>query len=177
MVSTPLPLAPDPLTAVLLNIEQHSAAAGWDQPWRVFALVETSELLAHAPAVARTLGPEAGSPWTAVEQDELPEATSLEELLHQLAWPTTVIGAALVVERVMLPAEVEADLPDEQAEILRAVAEHPRRQDVRLGVAVLRSGDRACTLRFRSHDEERSVLSGRDLAPRLTDAMLATFDD
>lgn len=176
-MSTPLPLAPDVLTAVLLNIERHSSTAGWDQPWRVFGLVETTELLAHAPALATTLGPEAGAPWTSVEQDELPEAATLEELLHQLAWPSTVSGAALIVERVMLPAEVEADLPADQAEILRAVAEHPRRQDVRLGVAVLRDGGRACTLRFRSHDEERSVLSGDDLAPRLTDALMATFDD
>ncbi len=172
----PLPPAPDALTAVLLDIERHTAAAGWDQPWRVFALVETTELLAHAPALADTLGPGVASPWTSVEQDDLPQAATLEELLHQLAWPSTVIGAALVVERVMLPAEVEADLPADQAEVLRAVATHPQRQEVRLGAAVLRSGGRACTLRFRSHDDEQSVLSGNELAPRLTDALQATFD-
>jgi hypothetical protein len=176
-VSTPLPPAPDPLTAVLLDIERHAAASGWDQPWRVFALVETTQLLAHEPALAATLGPETTAPWTPVEQDQLPDAVTLEELLHQLAWPEAVTGAALVVERVMLPAEVEGDLPADQAEILKAIAEHPDRQEMRLAVAVLRDGARSCALRFRSHDDEQSVLSGDDLAPRLTEALAATFDD
>jgi hypothetical protein len=176
-VSATLPPAPDPLTAVLLDIERHAAASGWDQPWRVFALVDTASLLAHEPALAETLGPDTTAPWTPVEQDQLPEAVTLEELLHQLAWPETVVGAALVVERVMLPAEVEGELPENQVEILRAIAEHPQRQEMRLAVAVLRDGARSCALRFRSHDDERSVLSGESLAPRLTDALSATFDD
>ena len=176
-VSSSLPPAPDPLTAVLLDIERHAGSSGWDQPWRVFALVETAQLLEHEPALAETLGPDTTAPWTPVEQDQLPDAATLEELLHQLAWPDAVTGAALVVERVMLPADVEGDLPQDQAEILRVVAEHPQRQDVRLAVAVLRAGGRACALRFRSHDDEQSVLSGDDLAPRLADALTATFDD
>ncbi len=176
-VTEPLPPAPDLLTAVLLDVERHAGAAGWDQAWRVFALVETAQLLAHEPALAETLGPETTAPWTPVEQDQLPDAATLEELLHQLAWPEAVAGAALVVERVMLPAEVEGDLPDDQAGILRVVAEHPQRQEVRLAVAVLRDGGQACTVRFRSHDDEQSVLSGDNLAPGLVEALTATFDD
>ena len=176
-VTTPLPVAPDPLTAVLLDVERHVAAAGWDQPWRVFALVDTAELLAHEPALASTLGPDTTSFWTPVEQEQLPEAQNLEELLQQLAWPDTVAGAAVIVERVMLPADVQGELPEDQQEVLRAVAEHPERQEMRLGVAVLRDGGRACTIRFRAHDNEFSVLSGGALAPGLTDALVATFDD
>ncbi len=176
-MTTSLPPAPDPLTAVLLDLERHASAAGWDQPWRLFALVETAELLAHEPTLAETLGPDTAAPWTSIEQDELPRAETLEELLHQLAWPEAVAGAALVVERVMLPADVEGDLPADQAEILRAVAAHPQRQDMRLGVAVLRAGGQACTIRFRSHDNEQSVLSGDNLAPGLAEALSATFAD
>ena len=98
------------------------------------------QLLAHEPALAETLGPDTTAPWTPVEQDQLPDAATLEELLHQLAWPEAVVGAALVVERVMLPADVEGDLPEDQVEILRAIAEHPQRQEMRLAVAVLRDG-------------------------------------
>lgn len=174
---TVLPPVPDLLTQVLLDLEQHVAAHGWDQPWRVFALADTQELMAHEPALAAQLGPDVMAPLTPVEQEDLPESSTLEELLHQLAWPPAVAGAAVVVERVMLPAEVEADLPEEQAEVLAAVAEHPQRQDVRLAVAVTRDGARACALRFRSHDDDRSVLTGADLVPRLTDALADTFAD
>lgn len=174
---TDLPLASDLLTQVLLDVERHVADAGWDQPWRVFALADTAELVAHEPALAEELGPEIIAPLTPVEQEGLPEAATLEELLHQLAWPEAVAGAAVVVERVMLPAEVEGDLPEDQAEVLAAVAQHPQRQDVRLAVAVLRDGDRACALRFRTHDDEQSVLTGANLVPRLADALAATFDD
>ncbi len=176
-MTNPLPPAPDPLTAILLDVERHTAAAGWDQPWRVFALVDTGELLAHEPALAATLGPDTTSPWTPVEQEQLPAAQTLEELLHQLAWPETVAGACVIVERVMLPADVQGELPEGQQEVLRAVAEHPERQEMRLGAAVLRDGTRSCTIRFRSHDDEYSVLSGEALAPGLTDALTATFDD
>jgi hypothetical protein len=174
---TDLPPAADPLTQVLLDIERHVAGGGWDQRWRVFALADTAELMAHEPMLAEELGPGIIAPLTPVEQEDLPEADTLEELLHQLAWPPAVAGAAVVVERVMLPAEVEGDLPEDQAEILAAVAEHPQRQDVRLAVAVLREGDRACALRFRSHDEEQSVLTGTDLVPGLASALAATFED
>ena len=74
-------------------------------------------------------------------------------------------------------ATATADFQHDQVEILRAIADHPQRQEMRLAVAVLRDGARACALRFRSHDDERSVLSGESLAPRLTDALSATFDD
>ncbi len=174
---TDLPPAPDLLTQVLLDLERHVAASGWDQPWRVFALADTAELIEHEPVLAAELGQELATPLTPIEQEDLPQSATLEELLHQLAWPASVVGAAVVVERVMLPADVEGDLPEDQAEVLAAVASHPQRQDVRLAVAVLREGPRACALRFRSHDDEQSVLSGEDLVPGLADALAATFDD
>ena len=39
-----------------LDIEGHAAAAGWDQPPRLFALVETADLLRREPQLAAELG-------------------------------------------------------------------------------------------------------------------------
>lgn len=78
-VSPPEPTEPardDALLAVLLELERHVAADGWDASARLFALVRTGELLAAEPGLAQSLGlrgPEAGAPadaLTAVEQDE-----------------------------------------------------------------------------------------------------------
>ena len=44
-------------------------------------------------------------------------------------------------------------------------------------VAVLRDGSRSAALRMRAHDEETSVLTGRDLVPGLADALAETLSD
>jgi hypothetical protein len=77
----------------------------------------------------------------------------------------------------MLPPSEESELPADEQEALRWVAEHPAREEVRLVVAVLRDGSRAAALRMRSHDEETAVLSGPDLVPGLADALAATLAD
>ena len=78
---------------------------------------------------------------TLVEQEGLPDAASLEELLGGVAWPDTVDGAALVTERVVVPPEVEAQVPDDPGEALTWLANHPARREVRLAAAVMRDGD------------------------------------
>lgn len=178
-----------PLTQAVIEIERHVAASGWDQPPRLYALVETTALLQAEPSLAATLGQpvasqppsadEAGSgaeSWTPVEQQDLPSDTPLDQALARIAWPPTVDGCALVVERLMLPPAAEADLPT-SGDVATVVAHHPDRQEVRISVGVLRDGRRACAVRLRGHDEDSSVVSGANLVPVLAEALAATLVD
>jgi hypothetical protein len=167
------------LTRVVVDIERHVAAGGWDQPPHLYALVETADLLRREPQLAADLGIVAAPPGdlTPVDQGELPAHDSIDDLLGGIGWAPDVLGTALAVERLMLPPSEEEQLPGEENEALQWVAEHPSRQEVRLVVAVLRDGSRAAALRMRSHDDEQSVLSGPDLVPTLTDALGATLAD
>lgn len=167
------------LTRLVVDVERHVAARGWDQPPQLYALVETAELLRREPQLAQQLGllTSAAGELTPVEQGELPAHASLEELLGGVAWPPEVLGAALAVERLMVPPLVEDELPQDEQAALRWLAEHPERQDVRLVVAVLRDGTRAAAVRVRGHDDEMSVLTGPDLVPGLADALGETLRD
>ena len=167
------------LTRVVLEIERHVAAHGWDQPARLYGLVETADLLRREPQIAAQLGLAAAPPGdiTPVEQGELPPHESLDDLLGGIGWPPEVVGAAIAVERLMVPPGVEGQMPPNEAAALQWLADHPDRQEVRLVAAVLRDGARAAAVRVRAHDDERSVLSGRDLVPGLTDALAATLRD
>lgn len=167
----------DPLSVAALDTERHVARSGWDQPVRLFALVPTAELLEHEPQLAEGMAAHdavAGA-LSAVEQDDLPDAEGLEDLLAQIAWPDQVAGCALAVERIVVPPDAERDLPDDDAAALRAVAEHPARADVRLLVAVTRGGAARCLLRQRAHDSDDRVALGDDIAPGLVHALRATF--
>jgi hypothetical protein len=169
----------DLLQDTLVEIERHVSRSGWDQPPQLFALARTSDLVASEPEFAASLGlavdlvpDEALTP---VEQDPLPDGP-LDESLGQIGWPLEVAGCALVQEVVVLPPEVEAALP-RHADMLEWVADHPERREARLGVAVLRDGTRACTVRLRANgDEEDALLVGDDLVPNLAEALLATLD-
>ncbi|MBK7722767.1 MAG: hypothetical protein IPI32_11260 [Austwickia sp.] len=167
-----------PLVEVALDTERHVAAAGWDQPVRLFALVETVRLLEAEPALAAQLDsqatPESGA-LSAIEQEDLPHHEPLETFLAQLAWPPEVDGAALAVERIVLPpaamAAVEPTLPDDEQQAAAILAEHPDRADVRLLAAVLRDGSATCLLRQRAHDADDQVAIGADIAPGLIEAL------
>jgi hypothetical protein len=165
------------LPQLLREIENHVADAGWDQGVRLFALVSTAELLAREPGLAAVLEVGKTNELTPVEQEELPDHASIEQLLAGLAWPGDVTGAALVVERVVLPQEVEAQLPEDEEAALSLLASHPLRQDVRIAVATLRDGTRSAAMRFRLHDDPAQVLVDPDLVPRLADALAATLED
>ncbi len=165
------------LSRVVREIEGHVADGGWDQPPRLFALVSTDELVEREPSLAAVLDAEPGAGTvTPVEQDDLPVSATLEELLAGIAWPGSVAGAALAVERAVLPPAAEDDLPADPAQALAVLAGHPERQDVRLVVAVLRDGTRQCAIRTRSHDDRDAVLTGPDLVPGLVDALAATLE-
>jgi hypothetical protein len=167
----------DPLTLATLDTERHVARDGWDQPVRLFALVPTADLLEHEPGLAGSLATHdavAGA-LSAVEQDDLPESSGLEELLARIAWPEEVSGCAIAVERIVVPPEAERDLPGDAEAALAHVSGHPDREDVRLVVAVTRDGASRCLLRQRSHDRDDEVAMGEDIAPGLVEALLTTF--
>ena len=171
-----------PLVEVALETERHVAAAGWDQPVRLFALVETARLLEAEPALAAQLpaGPQPPQPGalSAIEQEDLPHPESIESLLAHLAWPPEVDGAALAVERIVLPPQALAELgelpADEQA-AAKVLAHHPQRADVRLLAAVLRDGSTTCLLRQRAHDADDRVAIGAEIAPGLLEALAKTL--
>jgi hypothetical protein len=54
-------------------------------------------------------------------------------------------------------------------------AEHPDREDVRIAVGVLRSGEAHCVLRMRSHDDEDALIHGSDVVPHLVQALRETL--
>ncbi len=168
------------LGSVLTEIEEHVAADGWDQPPRLFALADTADLVVHEPALAAALGlPGDAVGLTPVEQDPIPEDRPLDETLATIAWPAEVVGAALVLERVVLPPEAEGDVPAD-GDVRAAVAAHPLRRDVRMAVVVLRDGQRWARLHFRARPQDEGVgevLTGADLVPGLTDALSATLAD
>jgi hypothetical protein len=181
----------DHLTSVMTEIEQYVATAGWDQKARLFALVDTHDLVRREPAMAARLGLDglesddavAGS-LTPVEQDGL-EDVPLDELLGQIGWPPEVVGCAVVDEVLVLPPGAEAEAPEDADDEAAAawVAAHPARREVRLAVGVLRDGSRMATLRLRADGETPAdgyadeVVVGPDLAPGLAEALLETFSE
>src|ERR1700761_9429437 len=95
------PMAANPLTRAVLEIDEYAAGLGWDQPARLFALVDTTRLRAQEPLLAAQLGLEEESGntgLTPVEQDEIPADRPLDEFLGTIAWPDAVAGCALTVE-------------------------------------------------------------------------------
>lgn len=174
--------ADSPLDRAVRELERHVARGGWDGPMRVFALIRTAEAIGADPSLREQLPPDlvAGADddpatITSVEQEDLPEGDSIEEVLGQIGWPPAVHGAAVVVERFVVPPEAERNLPQDPAQALEALLAHPERQDVRLAVGVLRDGTSSCAVRSRANDEDFAVGTGPDLAPGLVAALLETL--
>ncbi|MFE4668877.1 PPA1309 family protein [Streptomyces sp. NPDC056716] len=176
------PMAASPLTRAVLEIDEYVSGLGWDQPARLFALVDTARLRVQEPSLAAQLdlGEEQESAGlTPIEQDEMATDKPLDEFLATIAWPDAVAGCALSVERLMLPPSAEAQVPQDldEAALAKWVAEHPRRQEVRMTVAVLRDGARESALRLRAKDTPTEVVTGSELVPGLAEALSATFAD
>jgi hypothetical protein len=165
------------LRAVVQELEAHAAESGWDRPERLFALVETAELIRREPQLAEALGADEDSGGlTPIEQEPLPAGTTLEEVLAGIVWPSEVAGCAAIAERLVLPPDADAQLPDDPAAAQEFAAHHPAREEVRIVAAALRSGGSACALRLRSHDDADSVLTSPDLVPGLLSLLHATLD-
>jgi hypothetical protein len=183
-----LPVAVDPADrqdAVLRTVrelEQHVASGGWDGPVRLFALIRTATAIERDPALADQLPPDVVKAaqddpehLTAVEQENLPQTSSIEAMLGRIGWPESVDGAALVVERVVVPPEAEAGVPEDDDAATTYLQNHPQRRDVRLAAAVLRDGTQGCAVRARDHDSDDRVAVGPDLVPGLVTALVATL--
>ncbi len=165
------------LRTAVVEVERHAGEAGWDQPARLFALVRTTELALAEPELAVELGLRDGTAdlFTPVEQELEEHADTLEELLGRIMWPDSVDGAMAVVERLVLPPYAEEAVPDDPSEAADFAAGHQERQDVRIAVGVLRSGEVHCALRMRSHDRDDSLLQGPDVVPGLVSALRETL--
>jgi hypothetical protein len=160
------------LTEVVLEIEEYVAATGWNQPRRLYALAHTADLLAYDPSLSEHLGDSASRPLTPIEQEDLPEGP-LEQVLATIGWPPEVEGCVLVTELVLLPPSAEKEIPYEDYEIDIWATTHPERQDVRVAVAVTRSGAYSSCLRRRL--DETEVVVDPDVADALIDGLFATF--
>jgi hypothetical protein len=165
------------LRRAALEIDAARTLAGWDQPARLYALVDTERLLAQEPSLAVSLGLSTESPgFTAVEQEPLDTRRTLEEVLGDIEWPPEVDGCAAAVERLVLPPSAERSLPDDGAAQRAYAAGHPERQEVRIVAAVLRDGSAHCALRVRGHDGPQDLVEGPDLVPALTRLLADTLD-
>lgn len=164
----------DVLTAALIEVERHVARSGWDQPARLFALVRTADLIAAEPGLAEHLQHGPGDGYTSIEQEEFSAGADLADTLARIAWPATVDGCVLALERTFVPPEVEAELPDDPHQAALVVAEHPKRLDLRVVVGVTRDGGNHGVARIRGTEAE--LLGGTDLVPALTLALSRTLD-
>lgn len=162
------------LADAVREIEAHVAQSGWDQPARLFALVENRDLLSRQPDLAGQVGDDDGL--TPVEQ-ELETEQPLEDLLGQIAWPDQVSGCAAVVERLVLPPDADGRVPTDSVEAEEYAREHPDRQEIRLVAGALRGGATYCALRLRTHDDDESVLTGDDLVPALLELLRETLEE
>ncbi len=168
------------LAAAVLEIEGHQARVGWDQPARLYALVDTARLVAQEPALAAQLGldaPAEQGSLTPIEQDELPEGQELEQALPGIVWPDVVVGCAAVVERLVLPPAADGQVPEDPAAAAEFARDHPDAEEVRIVAGVTRHGAAYCALRMRSHDEDSAVMGGNDLVPGLIELLRGTLQE
>lgn len=170
------------LANVVVDIEKTASRAGWDHAPSLYALVPTAVLLeqpdlpAEIAAGLRTGWDGSADHLSAIIQEDLPE-DELEEMLARLAWPPQVLGAALTVERLVVPPEVEEQAPEDPEEALRFISNHPSRTDVRLAVGVLRGGESWCALRTRAFDSDDKVGQGSNLVPSLVEALALSLEE
>lgn len=155
------------LLQVAQETEQHVAADGWDQRERVFALVPTADLVAAEPSLADALA--GAGRYSSIEQ-ELPEGVELEEYLGRLAWPRSVTGCALAVERLRAAPAAEGETADEAGDTA------PGTEPVRLLVVATREGERFTLVRFAAHDSDDAVAVGAEVGTDLQAALATTLE-
>lgn len=164
------------LRRVVDELEVGSARVGWDRPPALYALVRTESLLA-TPGLPSDVAESLRAEWdgssdhlSAVAQETLPQ-DDLEELLPKIAWPDTVAGAALTVERIILPDDADEEAPEDPNEAVHYAENHPARTDIRVVVGVNRDGDSWCEVRARTFDDRERVGQGALLVPGLVEGL------
>ena len=118
----------DALVAALAEIERHVGQAGWDQPARLFALVPTAELIAAEPSLETQLARPGGltpDALSSIEQDGFHAGEDILDALAQITWPPAVHGVAIALERLFLPATLEAELPTDADDAAVRAAKPP----------------------------------------------------
>ncbi len=163
------------LVAALAEIERYVTKAGWDQPARLFSLVDTANLVAAEPSLASQMNLDIPGSLSSIEQEGFHDGEDLLTALAAIYWPPTVDGCAVAVERSFLPMEYEDQLPTDELAAAKFVANHPQRQDVRIVVGVLRTGESHGLARLVNDPDE--LLGSDDLVPGLTAALFSTFDN
>jgi len=164
---------PTRLIAALTDVERHVASLGWDQPARLFALVTTKDLLEREPQLVGRVPQGADDAMSAVEQDEFTATDNIFKRLGEIYFPETVEGVALALERTVLPAEYENEVPAGDEAASDFVRKHPKKVDVRIVVGVTRDGARHGVARLKSDPDE--LLGSEDLVPGLADALFETL--
>lgn len=167
------------LASAVLEIETHAAESGWDRQSRLFALVDTRQLIEREPALASVLGLDESSAegsFTPIEQ-EVGGDQPFESVLESVMWPPDVIGCAAVVERLVLPPSADGHVPEDADAAQAFAADHPDRQEVRIVAGATRAGATYCALRLRAHDDAQSVVGGAELVPGLLELLRATLDE
>lgn len=168
------------LANVVVDIERAASRAGWDHAPSLYALVPTKELLESGtfpPEISEQLRvgwDGSAHHLSAIIQEDF-QAEDLEDVLGHLAWPEQVHGAALTIERVVVPPHVEDAAPADPDEALAFVQNHPERSEVRLAVGALRTGETWCAVRSRNHDSDDKVGQGSQIVPSLAEALLASL--
>jgi len=162
------------LVAALVEVERYVGRSGWDQPARIFALVPTREFVAAEPSLAAQFAAANPDGFTSIEQDDFHAGDDLAETLARLIWPPTVAGCVLALERAFLPADAEAELPEDPVLAARVVAEHPQRLDLRVVVCGPGAVSRHAVARIRSAEQE--LLEGAEMVPALADALAHTLE-
>lgn len=182
MTDTQMPTARQiALAHVVMDIEKNASRVGWDHAPSLYALVPTRELI-NQPGLPGDIAEQLKDTWdgsaehlSAIIQEDLRE-DELEEMLAHLAWPPQVAGAALTVERVVVPPEVEDLAPEDPEEAVEFISKHPSRTDVRLSIGALRSGETWCALRTRAFDSDDKVGQGSNLVPNLVEALRLSLE-
>lgn len=171
----------EPLIAALMELERHVGGDGWDQQPRLFALVPTDAVITAEPDLARQMGlrgsAEGGHPdaLTAIEQEQFQPGEDLVADLASIAWPNEVYGCALSLESSFLPADAESEIPTDPSQASSYVADHDRRQEMRVVVGADRDDHRHGVGRLRSQPDE--LLGAPELVPGLTRILADTLAD
>lgn len=165
------------LTQAVTEIERHVQGNGWDQQPRLYALAPTEELIEREPDLADKLGLDRATvtqdSLTPIEQDIADRP--LDDLLSSIAWPESVRGCALAIERIVLPPGAEEHVPDDSQTADAWAQSHPNRADVRIVVGVLRDGSRASVLRVRGHEDDDELIRDAELTPEIGNALADTL--
>ena len=167
------------LAAAVLEIESHIAEGGWDQPSRLYALVDTAALVRREPELASAMGLDDASADGLAHPGRAGAAarpTGSSPTLASIAWGRR--GDRLRGRRRAAGAAAgrrRRDPRRPEPPRRRTPREHPDRQEVRIVVGVTRAGATYCALRLRAHDDDQSVVGGADLVPELITLLGATL--